>query len=69
MARPPLPIGAWGKIRTEKLGPNRHCARARFRDYDGVTRDVQATGPTGPAAIRASNASPTTTITRPLPVA
>ncbi|MGA5305933.1 tyrosine-type recombinase/integrase [Nucisporomicrobium flavum] len=53
MARPPLPIGTWGVIRTEKLGPNRHCARARFRDYDGKTRDVEATGATGPAAIRA----------------
>ncbi|MFI6242824.1 tyrosine-type recombinase/integrase [Micromonospora sp. NPDC050795] len=53
MARPPLPIGTWGNIRTEKLGPNRHCARARFRDYDGSTRDVEATDTTGPAAIRA----------------
>lgn len=53
MPRPPLPVGTWGKIRTEKLGPNRHCARARFRDYDGTTRDVEATGTTGPAAIRA----------------
>ena len=53
MARPPLPVGTWGTIRTEQLGPNRHCARARFRDYDGKTRDVEATGPTGPAAIRA----------------
>src|SRR5215470_11889294 len=53
MARPPLPIGTWGNIRTEKLGPNRHCARARFRDYDGKTRDIEATGTTGPAAIRA----------------
>ncbi|WP_018791316.1 tyrosine-type recombinase/integrase [Salinispora arenicola] len=53
MARPPLPVGTWGAIRTEKLGPNRHCARARFRDYDGKTRDVEATGTTGPAAIRA----------------
>ncbi len=53
MARPPLPVGTWGAIRTEQLGPNRHCARARFRDYDGTTRDVEATGPTGPAAIRA----------------
>lgn len=52
MARPPLPIGTWGNIRTEKLGPNRFCARARFRDYDGKTRDVEATGATGPAAIR-----------------
>jgi len=53
MARPPLPIGTWGNIRTEQLGPNRHCARARYRDYDGKTRDVEATGTTGPAAIRA----------------
>jgi hypothetical protein len=53
VARPPLPIGTWGTIRTEKLGPNRYCARARFRDYDGKTRDVEATGPTGPAAVRA----------------
>jgi integrase len=53
MARPPLPVGTWGTIRTEKLGPNRHCARARFRDYDGKTRDVEATDVTGPAAIRA----------------
>lgn len=53
MPRPPLPVGTWGKIRTEKLGPNRHVARARFRDYDGKTRDVEAIGPTGPAATRA----------------
>src|SRR6266542_3104760 len=53
MARPPLPIGTRGKIRTEKLGPNRFCARARFRDYDGKTRDVEATDTTGPAAVRA----------------
>jgi hypothetical protein len=55
VARPELPIGTWGKIRTETLGPNRFCARARFRDYDGKTRDVEATGPTAPAAIRALN--------------
>src|ERR671936_458710 len=53
MARPALPVGTWGTIRTEKLGPNRYCARARFRDYDGKTRDVEATGATGPAAVRA----------------
>ncbi|MET7821246.1 tyrosine-type recombinase/integrase [Micromonospora zamorensis] len=53
MARPPLPIGTWGTIRTEKLGPNRYCARARYRDHDGRTRDVEATDTTGPAAIRA----------------
>src|SRR5438045_4477154 len=53
MARPPLPVGTCGNIRTEKLGPNRYCARARFRDYDGKTRDVEAIGTTGPAAVRA----------------
>ena len=53
MARPELPIGTWGKIRTEKLDLNRFCARARFRDYDGKTRDIEATDTTGPAAIRA----------------
>ncbi|MGW5557580.1 tyrosine-type recombinase/integrase [Micromonospora sp. NPDC003944] len=53
MARPPLPIGTWGNIRIEKLAPNRFCARARFRDYDGKTRDVEAVGTTGPAATRA----------------
>lgn len=53
MARPPLPIGTYGAIRTEQLGANRFCARARFRDYDGKTRDVEATDITGPAAIRA----------------
>jgi integrase len=48
-----MPIGTWGNIRTEKLGPTRFCARARFRDYDGKTRDIEATDSTGPAAIRA----------------
>ncbi|MEU7779197.1 tyrosine-type recombinase/integrase [Micromonospora parva] len=53
MARPELPLGTWGKIRTQQLGPNRFRARARFRDYDGKTRDIEATGTTGPAAERA----------------
>src|SRR5918911_1639209 len=53
MARPPLPIGTWGSIHTEKLGPNRFCARARFRDYDGKTRDIEATDTSAPAAVRA----------------
>ncbi|WP_130334529.1 tyrosine-type recombinase/integrase [Micromonospora kangleipakensis] len=48
-----MPVGTWGKIRTEKLGPNRFRARARFRDYDGKTRDIEATDTTGPAAERA----------------
>jgi integrase len=37
-----LPIGTSGKIRREQLGPNRWRARAKFRDYDGVTRLVEA---------------------------
>jgi integrase len=53
VARPELPIGTWGNIRTEKLGPNRFRARARFRDYDGKTRDIEATDTTAPAAVRA----------------
>jgi integrase len=53
VARPPLPIGTWGNIRIETLGPNKFCARARFHDYDGKTRDVEATGPNRAAAIRA----------------
>ncbi|MDX5461240.1 tyrosine-type recombinase/integrase [Micromonospora chalcea] len=53
MARPELAIGTSGKIRIEKLGPKRFRARARFRDYDGITRDIEATETTGPAAERA----------------
>ncbi|WP_432990990.1 tyrosine-type recombinase/integrase [Dactylosporangium sp. CA-233914] len=53
MARPQLPVGTWGTIRREQVGPNRHRARARFRDYDGVTRDVEAWGASGAAAERA----------------
>jgi len=52
MARPPLPVGTWGKIRRETMAPGQCRARARFRDYDGVTRDVEAWGATGPAAER-----------------
>ncbi len=52
MARPELAIGTSGKIRIEKLGPKRFRARARFRDYDGITRDIEATDTTGPAAER-----------------
>jgi integrase len=53
VARPQLPVGTWGNIRREQVGPNRFRARARFRDYDGITRDVEAWGPTGAAAERA----------------
>lgn len=53
MARPELAPGTWGRIRREEMGPNRFRARARFRDFDGRTRDVEAWGSTGPAAERA----------------
>jgi integrase len=52
MARPQLPIGTWGNIRREQTGPRSWRARARFRDYDGVTREVEASGATGAAAER-----------------
>ncbi len=45
MARPPLPVGTHGKIKiTGKAG--RYVARTKYRDYDGVTRLVERTGPT-----------------------
>lgn len=53
MPRPPLPIGTWGKIKRTQIRPNSWRARTSFRDYDGITRDVDAYGPTGPAAERA----------------
>jgi len=52
MARPPLVLGTWGKItRVQRSGA--WIAYARFRDYDGVTRQVERGGPTGAAAERA----------------
>jgi integrase len=53
MPRSPLPVGTWGKIRRQQHGPRKFHARARFRDFDGLTRDVEAWGATGAAAERA----------------
>jgi integrase len=53
VARPELPVGTWGKIRREEVAPHQFRARARFRDYDGITRNVEAWGATGAAAERA----------------
>ena len=56
MGRPPLPIGSWGLIRTYPIGkdekgrPLRYRALARYRDFDGVTRLVQASGRTATQA-------------------
>lgn len=49
VARPPLPVGTWGAVRVEAV-PGGWRARTRFRDYDGVTRDVERRGPTKGAA-------------------
>jgi hypothetical protein len=50
MGRKPPPTGSWGLIRTELVGhderrkPKRHRARAYYRDFDGLTRLVEASG-------------------------
>jgi len=52
VSRAPLPLGTWGKIRAyvvtrdDRSRPTRHRAITKYRDYDGVTRQVEATGPT-----------------------
>lgn len=52
MARPPLPIGTHGKIRYQESASGWR-ARAQFRDFDGMTRDVERTGRSKAAADRA----------------
>src|SRR5690348_2788283 len=42
MSRPPLQIGTWGKISRDEVSPGVWRAMARFRDFDGVTRKVEA---------------------------
>jgi len=53
MARPPLPLGTWGTITTQKIRDGSYRALTRFRDTDGPTRRVTATGPSKAAAERA----------------
>src|SRR4051794_22009449 len=53
MARPPLPLGTWGSITTEKIRDGSYRALTRFRDTDSNTRRVTATGPSKAAAERA----------------
>lgn len=65
MGRPPLPLGSWGRINRTQLAPGRWQARARFRDFDGVTRPVKAHGPTGAAAERRLVAALTERTTAP----
>ncbi|WP_214465517.1 tyrosine-type recombinase/integrase [Microbacterium flavescens] len=48
--RPRLPVGTFGEITTRKLQSGRFRASARFRDWDGHTRQVTATGKSAGAA-------------------
>src|SRR5436190_22391305 len=45
MSRKPLPLGSWGKITVERSNGS-YRARGRYRDYDGRTRQVEASGKT-----------------------
>lgn len=57
MARPPLPLGSWGKITRTQIAPGRWRARARYRDYDGRTRQVERYAASGAKAERALTAA------------
>jgi hypothetical protein len=52
MARKPLPLGSWGKIRTyvavsnEKGKATSYRSVANYRDFDGKVRQVEANGRT-----------------------
>jgi integrase len=55
MARPPLDMGTHGAI-SVKIHPRRagvYLAHTRFRDFDGVTRQIKRVGPTKTAAMTA----------------
>ncbi|WP_166983820.1 tyrosine-type recombinase/integrase [Paramicrobacterium fandaimingii] len=56
MSRPRLTIGTFGEITTRCRPSRRIEARARYRDWDGVTRLVQASGDTAAAATHALKA-------------
>lgn len=48
--RPRLPIGTFGEIRAVKISGGRFRASTRFRDWDGQTRQVSASGQSANAA-------------------
>jgi integrase len=52
MARQPLPLGSYGKIKVWQDG-DAWIARAQFRDFDGVVRPVKRRGKSKAAAERA----------------
>lgn len=39
--RPKIPAGEWGRIRIAQAPTARWCARARFRDFDGIIHDMR----------------------------
>jgi hypothetical protein len=50
MSRPRLPIGTFGDFSYRPLASGHILARARYRDWDGQTRQVQTSGPTQKSA-------------------
>ncbi|HET6916682.1 MAG TPA: hypothetical protein VFH56_11390, partial [Acidimicrobiales bacterium] len=52
MGRPRLPLGTWGEISVQHVGPSKYKARARFRDTTGGTRPVARFGQTKAEAKR-----------------
>lgn len=52
MGRPRTPIGTFGVIATRAQPSGNYIARARYRDWDGKSRLVQATGSSRSAAER-----------------
>lgn len=52
MPRPPLAVGSWGKISRTEVTAKKWRARARFRDFSGITRTVEAWGKSGAEAQR-----------------
>ncbi|TLW92102.1 site-specific integrase [Saccharomonospora piscinae] len=50
MARPPLPVGTHGKIKVTGKPGGGFVAKAKYRDFDGVTRLVERSGHTETAA-------------------
>ncbi|SDG79759.1 phage integrase central domain-containing protein [Microbacterium pygmaeum] len=55
--RPRLPIGTFGEISTREVAPGRFRSATRFRDWDGQTRQVTASGKSRSAAIAALKAN------------
>ncbi len=51
MSRPRLTIGTFGTIGFQTTTNGRVTARARYRDWDGKSRLVQATGDTKRAGL------------------